>query len=401
MEPKAKMGSAVENWLPELWEISRQMYEHPELGLAERRSARMLADWLEGQGFAVERGFHGMPTAFRAVYGGGRPVVGFLCEYDALPEVGHGCGHNLIGVISAGAAAALKTVLDGPGTIVVYGTPDEEDSCAKVQLLEEGAFDEADVALMLHPYRHTCSRVGSVGIRPIQFEFFGKKCHANEAGPQCVNALDAAVMSYVNINQIKQYLDANIYGIVKNGGVRPNIIPDYACLQYFIRCDAQWKTELAVQRVTRCVQGVADSMGVRLETSQYLAANTTLLYNETLLETFEKNLARLGEPVLCEAGDRVSTDAANVSFRVPTLHGMIGIAGCEHVDLHTQAFADATVSPAGRAATRTGILALAGTAYDVWSSPECLGQVRRDFTQALEDERRKEELYGANEVSGR
>ncbi len=326
-------------------------------------------------------------------------MIGFLCEYDALPEIGHGCGHDLIGVISAGAAAALKTVLNGQGTIVVYGTPDEEVSCTKVQFLDEGVFDELDVALMLHPYKHTCTQISSMGIYPIQFEFFGKKCHANEAGPQCINALDAAVMSYVSINQIKQYLDANIHGIVKNGGVLPNIIPDYACLQYFIRCDAQWKTELAVQRVTRCVQGVADSMGVQMKATNFSAANTTFLNNGPLEDVLKANLDRLGEPVTVDPRDRISTDAANVSFRIPTLHGMIGIKGCEQMDLHTKEFADATVSPAGQNATRTGILALAGTAYDIWESASVLNRIRQAFCLGLEEERKKEEKYGFHKFS--
>ncbi|MFR2331534.1 MAG: M20/M25/M40 family metallo-hydrolase [Flavonifractor plautii] len=170
----------------------------------------------------------------------GRPVLGFLCEYDALPEVGHGCGHDLIGVVSAGAAAALRQTVDAVGgTLIVYGTPDEEITCTKVQLTDEGAFDELDVALMLHPYQKTCGRMGSIGIYPVQYEFFGKKCHANEAGPgsDCINALDAAVAAYLSVNQVKQYLDANIYGILNSGGTLPNIIPDYASLRYNIRCD--------------------------------------------------------------------------------------------------------------------------------------------------------------------
>ena len=148
---KEAIQKTVEGFLPELWAMSREMYENPELGLEEVNSSRMLREWLARQGFAVEENFHGLPTAFRAVYGSGKPVIGFLCEYDALPEVGHGCGHDLIGVISAGAAAALRQVVDTHGgTLVVYGTPDEEITCTKVQLTEEGAFDELDVALMLH-----------------------------------------------------------------------------------------------------------------------------------------------------------------------------------------------------------------------------------------------------------
>ena len=155
---KETIQTAAESFLPALWAMSRAMYDHPELGLEEVNSSRMLREWLAEQGFKVEENFHGLPTACRAVYGSGRPVLGFLCEYDALPEVGHGCGHDLIGVVSAGAAAVLRQTVDAVGgTLIVYGTPDEEITCTKVQLTDEGAFDELDVALMLHPYQKTCS----------------------------------------------------------------------------------------------------------------------------------------------------------------------------------------------------------------------------------------------------
>ena len=348
---KEAIQKTVEGFLPELWAMSREMYENPEPGLEEINSSRLLREWLTRQGFAVEENFHGLPTAFRAVYGSGKPVIGFLCEYDALPEVGHGCGHDLIGVISAGAAAALKETVDTHGgTLVVYGTPDEEITCTKVQLTDEGAFDELDVALMLHPYQKTCGRMGSIGIYPVQYEFFGKKCHANEAGPgsDCINALDAAVTAYLNISQAKQYLDANIYGIINNGGTLPNIIPDYASLRYYIRCDEEWKTRRAVERVTHCAQGAADSVGAELKITQYLCPTQTLLLNEPLLQAFEENMTALGEPVVVEEGNRLSTDAGNVSFRVPTLHGMIGIHSCKGLDLHTEEFAAQTVTESGR-----------------------------------------------------
>ena len=347
---KETIQTAAESFLPALWAISRAMYDHPELGLEEVNSSRMLREWLAEQGFKVEENFHGLPTAFRAVYGSGRPVLGFLCEYDALPEVGHGCGHDLIGVVSAGAAAVLRQTVDAVGgTLIVYGTPDEEVTCTKVQLTDEGAFDELDVALMLHPYQKTCGRMGSIGIYPVQYEFFGKKCHANEAGPgsDCINALDAAVAAYLSVNQVKQYLDANIYGILNSGGTLPNIIPDYASLRYYIRCDQEWKTRRAVERINRCVQGAADSMGAELKITQYLCPTQPLLLNEPLLDAYEANMAALGEPVVVEEANRLSTDAGNVSFRIPTLHGMLGIHGCGGVDLHTEEFAARTVTEEG------------------------------------------------------
>lgn len=383
---KEAIQKAVEGFLPDLWAISREMYDHPELGLEEVNSSRLLREWLADRGFTVEENFHGLPTAFRGVYGSGKPVLGFLCEYDALPEIGHGCGHNLIGVISVGAAAALRQVVDAHGgTLVVYGTPDEEVTCTKVQLTDEGAFDEVDAALMLHPMQRTCGRVGSIGIYPIQFEFFGKKCHANEAGPgsSCINALDAAVTAYLSVNQVKQYLDANIHGILNSAGTLPNIIPDYASLRYYIRCDEEWKTQRAVERIERCVRGAADSMGASLKVTQYLCPTQTLLPNEPLLTAFEENMEALGETVWAGDSMKLSTDAGNVSFRIPTLHGMIGIHGSEGLDVHTREFAARTVTEDGREATRLGVCGLAGVGYDLLTKPELLAAVREDFDRGV------------------
>ena len=284
----------------------------------------MLREWLAEQGFKVEENFHGLPTAFRAVYGSGRPVLGFLCEYDALPEVGHGCGHDLIGVVSAGAAAVLRQTVDAVGgTLIVYGTPDEEVTCTKVQLTDEGAFDELDVALMLHPYQKTCGRMGSIGIYPVQYEFFGKKCHANEAGPgsDCINALDAAVAAYLSVNQVKQYLDANIYGYPqqrRHPAQHPSpTMPACATTSAVTRSGrpvGRWSASTAVSRG-------GGQHGAELKITQYLCPTQPLLLNEPLLDAYETNMAALGEPVVVEEANRLSTDAGNVSFRIPTLHG--------------------------------------------------------------------------------
>ena len=384
---KENVTRIVEEFLPSLWNISKEMYEHPEPGLQETYASKLLREWLAGQGFSVEQGIHGLPTAFRAVYGSGSPVIGFLCEYDALPEIGHGCGHDLIGVISAGAAASLREVVDRTGgTLVVYGTPDEEMTCTKEQLTKEGCFDELDVALMLHPYRSTCCRIKSLGNYPVQYEFFGKKCHATEAGAggNCINALDAAVLAYNSINQVKQYLDGNIYGIVHKSGTTPSIIPDYASLRYYIRSDEAWKLQKAVDRVNRCAQAAADAVGADLKVTQYLCPIQPLLLVEPLMELFEKNIERLGGQVRLDPGCQISTDAGNVSLRIPTFHGMIGVPGFENLDLHTREFGEQTVQEGGREATRTGILALAGMAIDLLTEPDLLRAVKDDFARQLQ-----------------
>ena len=189
--------------------------------------------------------------------------------------------------------------------------------------------------------------------------------------------------------KVKQYLDANIYGILNSGGTLPNIIPDYASLRYYIRCDQEWKTRRAVERINRCVQGAADSMGAELKITQYLCPTQPLLLNEPLLDAYETNMAALGEPVVVEEANRLSTDAGNVSFRIPTLHGMLGIHGCGGVDLHTEEFAARTVTEEGREATRLGVCALAGVGYDLLTRPELLEAVRADFQRGIREQDEK------------
>ena len=244
--------------------MSRAMYDHPELGLEEVNSSRMLREWLAEQGFKVEENFHGLPTAFRAVYGSGRPVLGFLCEYDALPEVGHGCGHDLIGVVSAGAAAVLRQTVDAVGgTLIVYGTPDEEVTCTKVQLTDEGAFDELDVALMLHPIKRPAAGWGASASIRCSTSFSERSAMPTRPGRAATASTPWAppLPPTSASTRSSSIWDANIYGILNSGGTLPNIIPDYASLRYYIRCDQEWKTRRAVERINRCVQGRRTAWG--------------------------------------------------------------------------------------------------------------------------------------------
>lgn len=277
------------------------------------------------------------------------------------------------------------------GTLIVYGTPDEEITCTKVQLTDEGAFDELDVALMLHPYQKTCGRMGSIGIYPVQYEFFGKKCHANEAGPgsDCINALDAAVAAYLSVNQVKQYLDANIYGILNSGGTLPNIIPDYASLRYYIRCDQEWKTRRAVERINRCVQGAADSMGAELKITQYLCPTQPLLLNEPLLDAYEANMAALGEPGRGGGGQppiyrRGQRELPDTHPPRDARHSRMW--GCRSAYRGVRRPNRDRGGPGGHPA---GVCALAGVGYDLLTRPELLEAVRADFQRGIREQDEK------------
>ena len=195
--------------------------------------------------------------------------------------------------------------------------------------------------------------------------------------------------AYLGISQQKRYLEGNIHGILKDGGTLPNIIPDYACLQYYVRCAYEWQTKAAVERLTRCAQGAADSVGATLKTTNYLAPFKPLLLNEHLYLAMEENLRALGVEFSQEFTVMGSTDMGDVSFKIPAIHLMLGIKGCEQMDAHTKEFAAATVSENGRNATRSGVCALAFTAYDLLTNPKLLAAVKADFQKALQEQHKK------------
>lgn len=353
----------------ELCEISDFIYHNPELGNEEYKAVEKLTSFLQEHNFEIETEFLGIKTGFRATYDSNKegPIIGYLCEYDALPEIGHGCGHNMIGAMSAGAGIILSKVLNEiGGKIIVYGTPAEETNGAKVIFAEQGVFDELDVAMMVHPSDKTIESGTSMALYPLQFTYTGKTAHAASCPQDGINALNSVIQLFNGIDALRQHVtpDVRMHGIITNGGVAANIVPDKAVAQFYFRASTKEILDDVLVKVKNIAQGAALMTGSTLEMTRYELPNDNLKTNKNLSEAFSKNLRTLGIKDICEAKDTGSSDIGNVSHKTPTIHPYIGISNCS-VTGHSINMADATITPFAHERLLTGTLALAYTGYDV------------------------------------
>ena len=353
----------------ELCEISDFIYHNPELGNEEYKAVEKLTSFLQEHDFEIETEFLGIKTAFRATYDSNKegPTIGYLCEYDALPEIGHGCGHNMIGAMSAGAGIILSKVSNEiGGKIIVYGTPAEETNGAKVIFAEQGVFDELDVAMMVHPSDKTIESGTSMALYPLQFTYTGKTAHAASCPQDGINALNSVIQLFNGIDALRQHVtpDVRIHGIITNGGVAANIVPDKAIAQFYFRASTKEILEDVLLKVKNIAQGAALMTGSKLEITRYELPNDNLKTNKSLSEAFSKNLRKLGVKDIYEAKDTGSSDIGNVSHKTPTIHPYIGISNC-NVTGHSVNMADATITPFAHERLLIGTLALAYTGYDV------------------------------------
>lgn len=385
---KSTITQTIDNNADRFKAISSFIGANPELGHEEFKAFARLTEELEHHGFGVERGVLDIPTAFIATYDSGKagPVVGFLAEYDALPDLGHACGHHLICMMSLGAAIGLKSVLAVTGgSIRVYGTPAEETKGAKVPMAEAGLFRDVDIALMAHPY-YTYEKSGeSLAMDAIQYEFFGRSAHAAAQPYEGINALDAVLQLFNSINALRQQMksDARIHGIISEGGKAPNIIPDYAVAQFYVRSATRAYTDELVQKVLHCAEGAALQTGCTLKTSFYEYSYDELRTNETLSQVFSDQLHEMGiDSKDIEIGkDHGSLDLGNVSIQCPTIHPFVKVVGEKHM-LHTKEFRDLALQEPALDAMIFTAKALASTAYEVISSPELLQRIKDEFAAA-------------------
>ena len=352
-----------------LCEISDYIYKNPELGNQEYKAAEVLTSFLKEHNFEIEKGLLGIETAFRAIYDSKKegPTIGYLCEYDALPLIGHGCGHNMIGTMSAGAGVILSKILDQVGgRVIVYGTPAEETDGAKVIFAEQGVFEELDAAMMLHPSDKTCASGTSTAIYPLQFRYKGKNAHAASCPQDGINALNSVIQLFNGIDALRQHVtpDVRMHGIITNGGVAANIVPDEAVAQFYFRAAKKETVMELVEKVKNIAQGAALMTGETLEMERFELPYDDLRTHENLSEVFNENLRILGIEDIEENEDFGSSDIGNVSHIVPTIHPNIGISNCRVIG-HSREMADATISELGHERLLIGTLALAYTGYDV------------------------------------
>ena len=352
-----------------LAEISEYIYHNPELGNQEFKAVEILTSFLEEHYFNIEREFLNIKTAFRATFDSKKegPTIGYLCEYDALPEIGHGCGHNMIGPMSAGAGVLLSKILDEVGgRIIVYGTPAEETDGAKVILAENGVFDELDVAMMVHPASETIRSGDTIALYPLQFTYKGKTAHAAASPHEGINALNSVIQLFNGIDALRQHVtpDVRMHGIITSGGVAANIVPDEAVAQFYFRAATKETLEDVVEKVKKIAEGAALMTGATLSMERYELPYDNLVTNENLSEAFNENLRILGITEIKEKKSAGSSDIGNVSHITPTIHPYIGISDC-YITGHSRALADATITPLGHERLLVGTLALAYTGYDV------------------------------------
>lgn len=371
MDLKARATESFERVEAELREISRWMYANPELAYKEIKSSKRLAEFLGANGFDVEHPAYGLETAFVARAGSGGPEMIICAEYDALPEVGHACGHNIIATSALGAGVALAPLADELGCrITVLGTPAEEHYGGKVDLLHAGAFSGAAASMMIHPAPVDVLDPGILAVAHVDVEFFGMESHASFAPQLGVNALDAAVQAYNNVSMLRQamYPTDKVHGIITHGGDAPNVIPAHTSMSWYVRAGTLERLEELRGRVEACLAAAAKATGCRYEITETGHVYNDLVSNPVLCELFDANATELGRSLArgadLPADASGSTDMGNVSHVVPSLHPMLDIKCSPHVN-HQKEFAAHTLTPDGELAIRDGALAMAWTTIDL------------------------------------
>jgi amidohydrolase len=374
----------IDELAPELWDLALRIHAHPELGFEEHQAAAWLSEALEKGGFRIERGAGGVPTAFRAVHPAAKPGprVALLAEYDALPELGHACGHNLIAVIAVGAALGLATLKkDLPGTLVVLGTPAEEGGGGKLKLIEAGLFRDLDAAMMVHPADQTLVDRGSLAITEVGIEFHGVSAHASSEPDKGVNALDAVIQTFIGLNALRQHIrdGARVHGIITHGGLKPNIVPEYAAARFYVRAADNGYRDEIVDKLRRCAEGAAVATGSRLEFKLVGHAYKAIRPNKALGCRFAHHITALGYPVEEPKGGLGSTDMGDVSWEIPAIHPYIRIAAGT-VPGHSRAFCEAARSEPARGAMIAAAKALAAVCLDLWTDPALSRRVQEEFS---------------------
>ena len=354
---------------PQLREISRWMYENPEIQYQEYESSARLAAFLSEHGFEVNHPAHGLDTAFEANAGTDGPRVIICCEYDALPEVGHACGHNIIATAAIGAGIAVAGLADELGIrVTVLGTPAEEGAGGKVDLIEAGAFEDAAASMMIHPSPRDQLDPSFQARSSFTVEYYGKESHAAFAPHVGVNALDAFVQAYMNVSTLRQQIlpTDRVHCIIDHGGEANNIIPAYTRSTWGIRSADGERLEELIPRVHACFEAAAQATGCRVEVNPIGHSYVNMINNPVMTDLFQANSTALGRPLPLEAELGLSggsSDMGNVSQVVPSIHPMLAIETA--AVNHQKEFAVDTITESGDKAIRDGALAMAFTIVDM------------------------------------
>ncbi|WP_280183341.1 M20 family metallopeptidase [Nocardia cyriacigeorgica] len=366
-----RSDAAVAAARDELIGLSHSIHAEPELAFAETRSVAKVIEPLAARGFEIETGVADLPTAFRASYGSGELTVGLCAEYDALPEIGHACGHNIIAASTTGAALGLAEVADALGiTVVVLGTPAEESGGGKILMLERGVFDDIAMAMMAHPGPYDIVGARSLALADLSVVFHGREAHASAAPEQGRNAGDAVTVAQVAIGLLRQHLrpGQQLHGIVGDGGVAPNIVPGRAELLYYLRAADSASLGELMRRASDCFEAGALATGCTHDIRTLAPTYTELTPDPALLSAYREQIAGLGRtpiaPELEAQRPLGSTDMGNVTNVIPGIHPVIGI-DADGAVTHQPGFAAASVNASADRAVIDAATALARTAIAV------------------------------------
>ena len=387
-ERKRQLVAEVERLAPAWKELALRIHAHPEPAFQEVQATAWLSEALTAAGFAVARGVADLPTSFVAARnpGPGRPVVAFFAEYDAMPETGHSCGHNLIAGAACLAGQALAHVADGAGEVRVVGAPAEESGGGKVMMLERGALAGIDFALMAHGGFMSLANRSQLGQKAVIIEFHGRDTSAGLSPYLGLNALDAVIMLFNGVAMMRQQLrpGAKVSGIILNGGKAVHRIPDFTQAEFLLRTPEPAYADELERRLLDCARGAAQATGTRLEVRLGKRTFMAMKRNPALEAAYEANLRLIGEPVDSAYADLAdgSTDFSNVAHAMPGIHAYFRMVPAT-VDHHTRQYAEASGSPAGLAGMVAAAKALALTGLDLLEDAALRAQVRADFEKAM------------------
>jgi amidohydrolase len=387
----SQIEAEKENYLA----ISHQIHEKPEIGNKEFFASMLLSDVLQSCGFSVEKDIAGHATAFiarkKSIKATG-PVIGYLAEYDALPNLGHACGHNIIGTTSTAAAIALSRVIDETGgEVVVLGTPAEEggeNGSAKGSFVKHNLLQDIDVCMMIHPSNQTSVTGSSLAVDPLDFEFIGKPAHAAACPEEGINALDAVISLFNGINSLRQHLtsDVRIHGIITHGGDAPNIVPEYAKARFYIRASTRKSCDEVTEKVKNIAKGAALATGAKVNIIAFQNNVDDILINKKFDDIFVDSMKQLGVEIANEATRGLgSTDAGNISHVVPTIHPYIKI-GPSNLVGHTKEFCTASKSAEGDTALIVGAKALALTGLRLLTDADKLQEIKAEFERCKRED---------------
>ena len=385
-QAKARAVATIEDHRDLLLSISHSIHGTPEENFAEHHAHRVLTDAFIQQGFDVTPSAYGMPTAFEAKIGSGSPKLAIFCEYDALPGIGHACGHNIIAAAGLGAALGAAAVVDElDGSLVVLGSPAEEGGGGKVYMIDRGALDGVSAAMMIHPADVDLRWMTTIANQQLKVTWHGEAAHAAAHPWDGRNALDAAVLGYMNIAALRQHIrpEERLHGIFTDGGDKPNIVPATAAMHWFLRAADLQRLEALKPRVLAALEAGAIATGCTIEHEWIEPPYADLVRNEPFEDLYALNSGALGRAVLAPGRDGAvvgSTDMGNVSHVVPSIHPMVSVAP-RGIGIHTERFADCAVSPEGDAGVIDGAKAMAMTAIDLWSTPSHLASITAAFAE--------------------